>query len=317
MKILYGIQGTGNGHISRSTKIIHRLKKVGCNVDILISGNTNINIPFEVKYNLTGFTLKYSKNGSISFLKTLINLNFYKFINDLKLNLNNYDLIISDFEPITAWASKINNKECLGISNQCSFLSKNSPRPKQKSYIGEFIFKNMAPVSKKIGFHFEEYDTFIYTPIIKDTLLIFKPTEKNHYTVYLPTYDLDILNGFLSKLNVKFHVFSNIENKIISNNITYYPLNKYRFEDSILNSSGVITSGGFQTTSESLFLNKKLMTIPINGQYEQLCNVESLKKLGVFSGTLNDISYFLDVPKQSPVNWEDSTNKVIDFILSH
>ena len=30
MRILYGIQGTGNGHLSRSSKIINKLKKLGC-----------------------------------------------------------------------------------------------------------------------------------------------------------------------------------------------------------------------------------------------------------------------------------------------
>ncbi len=38
MKILYGIQCTGNGHLTRSLKVISRLKKLGHNVDILLSG---------------------------------------------------------------------------------------------------------------------------------------------------------------------------------------------------------------------------------------------------------------------------------------
>ena len=37
MKILYAIQGTGNGHVSRAREIIPFLRKYG-NVDILISG---------------------------------------------------------------------------------------------------------------------------------------------------------------------------------------------------------------------------------------------------------------------------------------
>ena len=38
MKILYGIQGTGNGHISKSETIYPLLKKYG-EVDVLISAS--------------------------------------------------------------------------------------------------------------------------------------------------------------------------------------------------------------------------------------------------------------------------------------
>ena len=39
MNILYGIQGTGNGHISKAPTILKILKKYSSNVDILLSSN--------------------------------------------------------------------------------------------------------------------------------------------------------------------------------------------------------------------------------------------------------------------------------------
>jgi len=38
MKILYGIQATGNGHICRSREIISRLKKAGHEIFVIFSG---------------------------------------------------------------------------------------------------------------------------------------------------------------------------------------------------------------------------------------------------------------------------------------
>ena len=50
MKILYAIQGTGNGHISRARDIIPLLQKEH-DVDILISGSqTDVELPFYIKY---------------------------------------------------------------------------------------------------------------------------------------------------------------------------------------------------------------------------------------------------------------------------
>lgn len=55
MKILYGIQLTGNGHITRSIEIIRALKENGFYVDIITSGNNSqIEIPFDIKSHHNG-----------------------------------------------------------------------------------------------------------------------------------------------------------------------------------------------------------------------------------------------------------------------
>jgi len=54
MKILYAIQGTGNGHISRAKDVIPILKQKG-EVDILISGNqAEVKLPYKIDYKLHG-----------------------------------------------------------------------------------------------------------------------------------------------------------------------------------------------------------------------------------------------------------------------
>jgi len=54
MRILYAIQGTGNGHISRAKDIIPALKK-RAQVDILISSTqAEVELPYKVKYKNKG-----------------------------------------------------------------------------------------------------------------------------------------------------------------------------------------------------------------------------------------------------------------------
>ena len=50
MKILYGIQGTGNGHLSRGAFIYNLLGKYSQEVDVLLSGNNYSLIPSEAFY---------------------------------------------------------------------------------------------------------------------------------------------------------------------------------------------------------------------------------------------------------------------------
>jgi uncharacterized protein (TIGR00661 family) len=104
-----------------------------------------------------------------------------------------------------------------------------------------------------------------------------------HITVYLPSFDKDCLEKAFKKLpDVAFHWFlSEITEKYISGNITYFPVNQKYFNESLISCHGIITGGGFETPSEALYLNKKVLSIPILNHYEQLCNAAALEKMGV------------------------------------
>ena len=64
-------------------------------------------------------------------------------------------------------------------------------------------------------------------------------------------------------------------------NIKILPINQDFFTESLVNSHGIITGAGFETPAEALYLGKKVLTIPVKGQYEQLCNAEALKEFNV------------------------------------
>lgn len=318
MKILYGINGTGNGHITKSLNVISNLNKLGYyDIDILISGNNHsLNIPF--KYKFHGFSLKYNSFGSIDYINTFKDLKIFQFIKDLKIDLSKYDKIITDFEPITAWACKKQNRECLGISHQYAFSSDKSPRPKNSNLLGEYILKYMAPVSYEIGLHFKKYDNNILYPIIRDEILNSKPTKGSLYTVYLPSYSLSKLLPILSKQNAIFEIFSKEVSKTkVYKNCLIKPNSIKDFTKSFINCRGIITSAGFETPSEAMFMKKKLMCIPILGQYEQLCNSESLKGLGVVvKENLDELSSFLKSSPTYKFEWENPMDQIINKIIN-
>lgn len=61
MKILYAIQGTGNGHVSRAREVIPILQQYG-DVDLLISGTqADVGLPYSIKYQLNGFGFVFGK----------------------------------------------------------------------------------------------------------------------------------------------------------------------------------------------------------------------------------------------------------------
>lgn len=284
MKIFYAIQATGNGHISRAMQLHPYLQKFG-EVDYFLSGNNaSLNIDLPVKFKSEGCSLHYSKCGGLNYWDIAKNIKPAQIYKDAKaLPLKNYDVIINDFDSITALACKMQKINSVQFGHQASFISKNTPRPDKKSIMGEMILKHYAPSPKHIGLHFENYDSFIHPPIIKDEIKNATPKNLKHITVYLPSFQKDCLEKAFNKLaDVQFHWFLNdVAFKYSEGNITYYPVNQSLFNESLINCEGIITGGGFETPAEALFLRKKILSIPIRDHYEQECNAAALKKLGV------------------------------------
>src|SRR5690606_13266383 len=91
-------------------------------------------------------------------------------------------------EPISAWACKLQRIPSVSLSHQASFKSEKVPRPKTIDW-GKLILNRYAPATHHIGFHFDKYDDFIYTPVIRSEIRQLAPTNLGHYTVYLPAID--------------------------------------------------------------------------------------------------------------------------------
>ena len=70
MKILYAVQGTGNGHLSRAMEIIPVLQKK-CDLDILVSGiQADLKLPQEVKYRMKGMSFIFGTKGGVDIIET-------------------------------------------------------------------------------------------------------------------------------------------------------------------------------------------------------------------------------------------------------
>lgn len=284
MKIFYAVQATGNGHIARAKELVPYLQRYG-RVDVFLSGNnSNLKVDLPVKYQSNGVSLFYGNRGGLDYWKMAKELSLINIIKDASaLPVHQYDLVINDFESITSLACKIKQVPSIAFGHQASFKSKLTPRPNKKDWIGELILNNYATANKYIGLHFEQYDDFIYSPIIKEQVLSANPKNLGHISVYLSHYSDEVVAGYLNKLpNQLFHLFSKKEKTVIQRgNIIYMPIDNALFTQSMINATGVITGAGFETPAEALYLNKKLLCVPIKGQYEQLCNAAALKNFGV------------------------------------
>jgi len=284
MRILYGIQGTGHGHISRAKELLPRLAG-HASVDVLLSGgNSAMGLEDFIAYRKHGVSLSYDDQGGILFLNTLLDLRPISYVKDVSgVPLQSYNLVISDYEPISAWAARLKNIPCVALSHQASFLSSHTPRPKQQSQVAEAILQHLAPAERAIGFHFQRYDRFIEPPIIRSPIRSLRATNENHITVYLSAFHHDVLIKLLGQIReVDWHIFSPYcSNPVHQEHIRVYPVSNEPFLDSFASCKGVICNAGFETCAEAMYLGKKLAAIPIQRQYEQQCNAMAMQEMGI------------------------------------
>ncbi len=326
MKILYAVQGTGNGHITRAQAIIPELKKHVDALDILISGFAyNLDFPFKVKYKLKGMSFVFGKDGGIDYWSTIKKNKMRRFLKEIRnLNLSEYDFIISDFEPVSCWASMLQNKLCIGLSNQAATFAENVPLPKSADVIGKLVLKRYAPTKVSVGIHFQRYNENIFTPIIDERIRSAETADKGFYLVYLPAYSLKKIRKTLRKISSEvFLVFSKETKRIKKKkNITYCPLNRNHFITSLANCRGVITAAGFSTVSEALYLKKKLLVIPQKGQLEQKCNAAALKQMGVTvikklkRKRIPEIIDWMENGKIVKINYPDNIKEIVEHVLA-
>lgn len=324
MKILYAIQGTGNGHLSRAQDIIPELKKYG-NVDLLVSGSqSNLTLPYPIKYTSRGLSFFPGRSGGINFIKTFSENSTKRILTEInQFPVSEYDLVVNDFEPITAWACKRREIPCIALSHQSSFLSKKTPRPKVKEPFGEWILKNYAPVKSYVGFHFEEYDKNIFAPVIRQAIRNSEPTDLGHISVYLPAYDDQrLVKLFMQSPGLKCHIFSRqVKRPYHIGRISVFPINNQQFVESIVSCAGVICGAGFETPAEVLYLKKKLLVIPMKSQYEQKCNAAALQKSGVpvlkkiKRKTIDKVIRWLDEPVVE-INIPNITEKAVMRLMA-
>jgi uncharacterized protein (TIGR00661 family) len=327
MKIFYAVQATGNGHISRAMELLPYLERFG-QVDIFLSGaNNSLNLDASVKYRSKGLSLFYTNSGGLNYgqiaRQVLSPQRVFREVRDLPVE--KYDLVINDFECLTSLACAYKKVASVNFGHQASFVSSKVPRPEKKDPMGAWILRNYARATQYVGLHFKQYDDFILPPVIKKEILAAEPQDKGYVTVYLSSYSDATVRQYLQPLKeFRWQVFSKeVRQPVQDGNILFIPVGRNAFNKSLINCSAILTGAGFETPAEALYLGKKLMVIPIRGQYEQFCNAAALAKMGVpvldkldtrFQGIFQP---WMGQKKRPHLHLDYSTEAIVSYLMHH
>lgn len=282
MKILYGVQGTGNGHISRARALNRELLLLGADIDFIFSGRNADDYfaleEFPKRAIYQGLHLAYT-SGKVDIVQTWQKNKLPRVYSEISaLDTRRYDLVISDFEPITAWAAKFQRTQCLTLGHQYAF-SHAVPKA-DDTLLSRQLLKAVAPSQLALGLHWYHFNQPILPPIIQH--LDSSAREQGYYLVYLPFEDrqdiIDFLEPLESESFICFGPYAAVE-KV--SNILFRPCSAEDFHPALCGARGVICNAGFELTSEALQLGIKLLVKPLQGQMEQVSNARALVELGL------------------------------------
>jgi len=150
MKILYGVQGTGNGHIARARIMAAAMaERDDIEVDFVFSGRAADDY-FDMECfgeyrTFSGLTFA-TRKGQVSQWETLKNAKPLQLYRDIRqLDVSGYDLLLNDFEPVTAWAARRQGLTSISVSHQAAF-SHDIPRASEH-FTDKLIMRSFAPLT--------------------------------------------------------------------------------------------------------------------------------------------------------------------------
>jgi uncharacterized protein (TIGR00661 family) len=320
VKIFYGVQATGNGHITRARVMAPRLKAAGIEVTYLFSGRPRERLfemelfgDYQWRHGLTFST----QAGRVSYIKTTFTNDLRRFCNDVKqLDFSGYDLVITDFEPVTAWAAKLQRIQTIGLGHQYAF---NHAIPiTGDDLLARTVMKYFAPASIGLGLHWYHFDQLILPPIIETPIVDTVHSDK--ILVYLPFEEIHAIVRLLEEFkHYQFHVYSNASLECKPGHIHIKPLCRRGFQNDLKDSAGVISNAGFELAGEALQLGKKLLVKPLRAQMEQLSNALALEEtqLGAVMPELDKtaVAFWLKHGNAVKVTYPDVAQSLVDWLL--
>lgn len=296
-RIIYAACGEGMGHAIRTSVVLKHLVEKN-DVVVFASGRAFdfLSEKYDDVYKIYGFNTVYEDNAvndRKTFLKAMKNLPrdikdnirlLYNIANEFKP-----DIIISDFEFYSNILSKIIRVPMISVDNMhvmthCKIdvpKKFNKDKLKAQGVVRSFI---MRPQKYLITSYFypEIKNTdkvSIFPPILREEILKIKPTTGDHILVYQTSTSNRNLINILKNIDENFIVYG-FNREEADKNVVYRKFNEDQFFKDLGSCKAVLANGGFTLISESIYLKKPVLSIPVKGQFEQILNAIYLERLG-------------------------------------
>ncbi|MFC2094818.1 glycosyltransferase family protein [Candidatus Bipolaricaulota bacterium] len=315
MRIVYGVQSTGMGHLARFAALKPLFDEDGHELLIIVSGPDKppsyfLDLVGSSRYErMTGFGLADDGIGGISkrrtagtFIGNMPELLSSLYSGHKLITAFNPDLIVSDFDPITGSPMVAPSIFKVGISNSAMV---HLPRIDRLAGLRfERFNTNLAiklctsGVDVLLCCHFYPYDESCLPPILRPDIHEVAASNDGHILVYHSFQGrLESIIAFAERHKGREMVvygYSTRPPNMPGN--TRFETDGSRFIHDLASCDTYVGTAGFQSICEAFYLGKKIVVQPIDGHYEQKWNAAKLEELSMGRWHHGDLAHDLEHP---------------------
>jgi uncharacterized protein (TIGR00661 family) len=300
VRILYGVNGEGMGHATRSEVVIGALL-AGHDVRVMASGAA-------FKY-LSGRLGDVSEIFGPSFAMEHGEIRRWASVThtvgaarrELPGSVKRWieavdewrpDVVVTDFEPLSGIYARASHTPLVCVDNihmidRCAHDETIVDGAQEDFRIARAVTRAMVPTAGDyvITTFFTPQlirgRTALVPPIVRPAIVEATPVRGDHLLVY--SGGSEALIDALRHAGVPCRVYGMRDGPEVGTRdgaVEYRPRSVDGFLADLVSARGVITGGGFSLLSEAVYLGKPVLSIPLRGQFEQLMNARYLARAG-------------------------------------
>ena len=300
MRILYGVNGEGLGHATRSEVVIGSLLGEH-DVRVMASGAAfkylegrlgHVNEVFG-----PSFAMDHGEIRRWATVRHTMSAATRELPGSVRRWMDTVEewrpeVVVTDFEPLSGIYARSSRTPLVCVDNihmidRCRHDAEITAGAGEDYRIARAVTRAMVPTAGDyvITTFFKppllRGRTVLVPPIVRPDIVAAKPTRGDHLLVY--SGGSDELTDALRDCGVPSRVYGMRDGPEVGTNdgsIEYRPRSVDGFLEDLVSARGVVTGGGFSLLSEAVYLGKPVLSIPLHGQFEQLMNARYLAREG-------------------------------------
>jgi uncharacterized protein (TIGR00661 family) len=300
MRVLYGVNGEGMGHATRSQVVIeHLLERHEVRVDAsgaafrylspLLPAVDEVLGPSFVleqgeirRWATVRRNLAAGASGTPEVIRGWVEL----------MRGWRPDVVVTDFEPLSAAWARTTRTPLIAVDNinmldRCRHDREILAGHREDYAVARAVSRSMVPsavwylVTTFFRPPIAKGQTKLVPPILRAEILAAEPEAGDHLLVYWGG-DEEALEA-LRASGVPCRVYGmrgGPEGASREGNLLFQPRSNEGFVEDLRSARGVIAGGGFSLMSECVYLGKPMLALPLRGQFEQVLNARYLQREG-------------------------------------
>lgn len=341
MRFFFIVQGEGRGHLTQAIALAAMLRKNGHDVNHVVVGESDRRtIP---EFFFEGIGAKVTQVSSPNFVTdkknkavkiwTSIGVAFSS-LEKYRKSIRTIHLLVQEDQPdvivnfydfiggIYNWLKSPKTQFiCIAhqyLSGHSAFeFAKGRLFDKTSFRLGNWLTSLGA--HKRLALSFQDYSdekVAVVPPLLRKEVREIQVSDEGHLLIYLLNHgyatEIDQFHG--EHPDVVLHCFWDKPDAPkelrLDDTLTYHQIDGRKFLRMLSTCRGYVTTAGFESVCEAMYLGKPVMMVPVEGHYEQACNALDATKsgAGVWAESF-DLKVFLDyLPEHKPdhekfVNW--------------